>query len=215
MAATVHRIVNLRVLCVVPVIGFSFLCLLALSAFGGTVQVPLKDGWRFVKADDPAAGTNLTLGAMSDILDRANRGDTSRAPVFGWAQPGFDDSAWARSAGGFGNKSIMKNHPHAKCATKWETPEIWLRRHFTYTKPAGKILRATIEMFHDEDAEVYLNGELILSAKGYNTNWTSFSVPEEKFDAAVKEGDNVIAVKVIQSVGGQFIDLGLSVDIAK
>lgn len=65
-----------------------------LSAYGGTVQVPLKDGWRFVKADDPAAGTNLTLGAMSDILDRANRGDTSGAPVFGWAQPGFDDSIW-------------------------------------------------------------------------------------------------------------------------
>ena len=140
---------------------------------------------------------------------------TTTVPAADWEKPGFDDSAWARSAGGFGNKSIMKNHPHAKCATKWETPEIWLRRHFTYTKPAGKILRATIEMFHDEDAEVYLNGELILSAKGYNTNWTSFSVPEEKFDAAVKEGDNVIAVKVIQSVGGQFIDLGLSVDIAK
>ena len=78
------------------VIGFSFLCLFALSAFGGTVQVPLKDGWRFVKADDPAAGTNLTLGAMSDILDRANRGDTSSAPIFGWAQPSFDDSTWSK-----------------------------------------------------------------------------------------------------------------------
>lgn len=78
------------------VVGFSFLCLFALSAYGGTVQVPLKDGWRFVKADDPAAGTNLTLGAMSDILDRANRGDTSSAPVFGWAQPAFDDSTWSK-----------------------------------------------------------------------------------------------------------------------
>lgn len=66
------------------------------AAFGGTVQVPLKDGWRFVKADDPAAGTNLTLGAMSDILDRANRGDTSGAPVFGWAQPAFNDSTWRK-----------------------------------------------------------------------------------------------------------------------
>ena len=63
---------------------------------GGTVQVPLKDGWRFVKADDPAAGTNLTLGAMSDILDRASRGDASSAPVFGWAQPAFDDSTWCK-----------------------------------------------------------------------------------------------------------------------
>ena len=70
-------------------------------------------------------------------------------------------------------------------------------------------------MFHDEDAEVYLNGVLLLSAKGYNTNWTPFAVPAEKFTAAVKEGDNVIAVKVIQTIGGQFIDLGLSVDVAK
>ncbi len=140
---------------------------------------------------------------------------TTTAPAAGWEKPGFDDSAWARSAGGFGSAFILKDHPHAKGATKWETPEIWLRRHFTYAKPAGKILQATVDMFHDEDADVYLNGELILSVKGYNTNWTPFPVPAEKFAAAVKEGDNVIAVKVIQTVGGQFIDLGLSVDVAK
>ncbi len=140
---------------------------------------------------------------------------TTTAPAAGWERPGFDDAAWARSAGGFGSAAILRDHPHAKGTTKWETPEIWLRRHFTYKKPTGKILQATIDMFHDEDAEVYLNGELVLSAKGYNTNWTSFPLPLEKFAAAVKEGDNVIAVKVIQTVGGQFIDLGLSVDVAK
>ena len=140
---------------------------------------------------------------------------TTTAPAAGWEKPGFDDSAWARSAGGFGSAFILKDHPHAKGATKWETPEIWLRRHFTYSAPKGKILQAVVEMFHDEDAEVYLNGELILSVKGYNTNWTPFTVPADKFAAAVKEGDNVIAVKVIQTVGGQFIDLGLSVDTTK
>ena len=140
---------------------------------------------------------------------------TTTAPTAGWEKPGFDDSAWARSAGGFGSAFILKDHPHAKGATKWETPEIWLRRHFTYTKPAGKVLQATLDMFHDEDADVYLNGGLILSVKGYNTNWTRFPVPAEKFAAAVKEGDNVIAVKVRQTVGGQFIDLGLCVDVAK
>ena len=66
----------------------------ALVAFGGTVKVPLKAGWRFVKADDPAAGTNLTLQAMSGILDRAQRGDLAGAPDFAWAKPAFDDSAW-------------------------------------------------------------------------------------------------------------------------
>ena len=64
------------------------------AAGGATLKVPLKDGWRFTKGDDPAAGTNLTIKAMSGILDRADKGDTSGAPAFEWAQPGFDDSAW-------------------------------------------------------------------------------------------------------------------------
>ena len=67
---------------------------IAVCAFGGTVKVPLKEGWRFIKADDPKAGTNLTLKAMSAILDRADRGDTAGAPAFDWAKPGFDDTAW-------------------------------------------------------------------------------------------------------------------------
>ena len=67
---------------------------MAASACGGTLKVPLQDGWRFVKADDPKAGTNLTLQALSGILDRAERGDCAGAPAFDWAQPGFDDSAW-------------------------------------------------------------------------------------------------------------------------
>ena len=66
----------------------------AAGAFGATEKIALKTGWRFVKADDPAAGTNLTIKAMSSMLDRADRGDVSGAPSFSWAQPGFDDSSW-------------------------------------------------------------------------------------------------------------------------
>ena len=66
----------------------------AACALAGTERVALRDGWRFVKADDPAAGTNLTIAALSGILDRAERGDATGAPAFGWAAPGFDDSAW-------------------------------------------------------------------------------------------------------------------------
>ena len=64
------------------------------AAFGATEKVALRTGWRFVKADDPAAGTNLTIRAMSAILDRADKGDVSGAPAFSWARPEFDDSSW-------------------------------------------------------------------------------------------------------------------------
>ena len=66
----------------------------AVVAAGVTVKVPLREGWRFVKADDPAAGTNLTIRVMSGILDRADKGDASGAPAFGWAAPDFDDASW-------------------------------------------------------------------------------------------------------------------------
>ena len=78
----------------IRVAAFAVVALCASAVVGGTVKVPLKSGWKFVKADDPAAGTNLTFKMMSGILDRADRGDTTGAPEFMWAKPGFDDSSW-------------------------------------------------------------------------------------------------------------------------
>ncbi len=54
----------------------------------------LTEGWRFVKGDDPEAAGFLDQASMSDILDRADKGDRSGAPNLLWAQPGFDDSGW-------------------------------------------------------------------------------------------------------------------------
>ena len=167
-----------------------------------------------------AAEVGMTPRTTKTVLGRLDKDPkawawTTTKPADGWEKPGFDDAAWARSAGGFGNKMIQNDMAHAKVATEWTTPELWVRRHFTYAKPAGKMLQATIEMFHDEDADVYLNGVKVLSTKGYNTNWTPFAIALEKFNALVKEGDNVIAVKIIQKTGGQYFDLGITVDMAK
>ena len=70
------------------------IALLASGANAAIVQIPLKEGWRFVKGDDPECGTNLTIRAMSDMLCHAQRGDVSGAPDFDWAKLAFDDSAW-------------------------------------------------------------------------------------------------------------------------
>ncbi len=140
---------------------------------------------------------------------------TFTAPAADWMQPGFDDAAWKRSAGGFGGRGIDRDHPAAKIATKWETDAIWLRRRFTLDAVPEKLLEATLEMFHDEDAEVYLNGQLILSVKGYTTDYALFGVPAETFRAAAKKGGNVLAVKVVQTAGAQYFDLGLSFEVRR
>ena len=66
----------------------------ACTAFAhcATEKVPMKSGWRFVKADDPSVGTNMTMQAMSDILDRAERGDLADAPAFDWAKSPYGRS---------------------------------------------------------------------------------------------------------------------------
>ena len=154
----------------------------------------------------------VTLAPVLDT-DASAWAWTVDSPSADWEKPGFDDSSWARSAGGFGNDSVVRDHPHCKISTKWTTPEIWLRRHFEYAKPNGKVMQARFSIFHDEDVEVYLNGVLLVSAGGFNNNWCEFPVSVEKFADAVKDGDNVIAVKVVQKVGGQYIDVGLSLDV--
>ena len=140
---------------------------------------------------------------------------TFDAPAADWFRPAFDDAAWKRSAGGFGGGGIEKAHATAKVATPWTTKTLWVRRHFAWDDAPAKIVEAVVEMFHDEDAEVYLNGERILAVTGYTTDYVPFAIDAEAFAKAVRKGDNVLAVKVVQTVGGQFFDLGLSVEVAK
>lgn len=127
-----------------------------------------------------------------------------------WMQSGFDDSAWARSAAGFGDKSIAV-HQEAKVSTLWNTKTLFLRRHFNFEKK-DKILCAVFEMFHDEDVIIYLNGIEILQVAGYNSSYQSITVPGEVFEKAVKNGDNVLAVRVVQTVGAQYFDTGLNIE---
>lgn len=139
---------------------------------------------------------------------------TFDAPAADWFKPAFDDAAWKRSAGGFGGSGIEKAHAAAKVATPWTTKTLWARRHFAWDGSA-KVFEAVLDLFHDEDVEVYLNGERIFDARGYTTDYVPYGVSAEVFGKAVRKGDNVLAVKVVQTVGGQFFDLGLSVETAK
>lgn len=81
---------------------FLCLCAAAVTAFGSIETIPLKTGWKFIKADDPSAPDNLTQGEMSLILDAINLRVGPRAkgwsqwnrPTFAWAAKDFDDGAW-------------------------------------------------------------------------------------------------------------------------
>ncbi len=128
---------------------------------------------------------------------------TTTKPADSWTAPNFDDSSWSSGSGGFGTEGT----PGAVISTTWNSSDIWLRRTITVNEmPADGELGLAIH--HDEDAEVYVNGKLIGSFKGYTSGYMATPVSAEA-RKAFRPGANTIAVHCHQTGGGQFIDLGL------
>ena len=131
---------------------------------------------------------------------------TASSPADGWMRPGFDASSWSQGPSGFGRSQTRWGH----VGTEWTTSDLWIRRTFdltttTFTAPHVKI-------FHDDGAEVYVNGELAATLTGASGGYM-FVPMSDAARAALRSGTNTLAVHVHQERGGQFIDVGL-VDVA-
>jgi len=131
---------------------------------------------------------------------------TLAQPAADWYKPAFDASAWKEAPAGFGTKRT----PGAIMRTEWKMDDIWLRR--TVTLPDMKFKDLMLRIHHDDDAEVYLNGVLAAKMGGYLTDYDEVEVAPEAL-AALKPGENLIAVHCHQVYGGQYIDLGLVVPV--
>ncbi|MEI6567573.1 MAG: hypothetical protein WCR20_12920, partial [Verrucomicrobiota bacterium] len=142
----------------------------------------------------------VLLGAAADgNLARPYR-YTTEAPATGWNAAGFNDATWAEGLAPFGNLSISR--------TEWKTSDIWLRGAFEWDgKDFGT---ASLVIFHDEDTEIYVNGEKIWSRGGFNNAYEGFEITAA-LKKAVRKGANTIAVHTHQTAGGQLIDLALLV----
>jgi hypothetical protein len=124
---------------------------------------------------------------------------TTTAPAANWTKPEIDDSGWASGLAPFG-------HALPGVRTSWTNDDIWLRQSFG--SEAGNIQAAALVIFHDEDTEVYANGQLIWKRGGYTTAYEAFNVTEA-LRKVLRKGRNILAVHTHQTVGGQFIDLAL------
>jgi hypothetical protein len=127
---------------------------------------------------------------------------TTTKPGDDWFRPGFDVTAWKEGTSGFGTGIT----PGARVNTLWETSDIWLQREFNLS--AEDIAGLKLRVYHDEDAEIYLNGVLALKLTGFYADYREFEIAPEA-TRALRPGSNTIAVHCHQTSGGQCIDVGV------
>ena len=132
---------------------------------------------------------------------------TTKRPAPGWADVGQVMKDWTKSQGGFGTKGT----PNSNVTTEWKTKDIWMRTNFGSKDIPEKLV---LELYHDEDVEVFLNGTQIYKAAGHVTDYEVIELGKEAI-GAFQTGKNVVAVHCKQTGGGQFIDLSLRTGAAK
>lgn len=129
---------------------------------------------------------------------------TVDAPAGDWLKPAFDAAGWKTGPGGFGSKGT----PGAVVGSEWTTSDIWLRR--TFQLDSVEFQMAAIRIYHDEDAEVYVNGALVLKVAGFQNSYANIDATAA-LRKALKPGANTLAVHCRQTQGGQGIDVGIVV----
>ncbi len=150
----------------------------------------------------------ITIAAFLLIIDCSSAQEivddwryTLRRPADNWRQADYDDAGWTEGSGGFGTHST----PGARVGTVWATNDIWLRKSFTLDAIPDE---TALLIHHDEDAEVYINGQGVAVLKGYTQEYKVVPIDAEK-RGALRAGRNVMAVHCRQTRGGQFIDVHL------
>lgn len=121
---------------------------------------------------------------------------TTTQPESDWFTEEYADGSWKEGPGGLGRTD-------GPIQTPWETSDIWVRRVVEIRAPVPE--RVALRIWHDEDAQVYINGELVCQLSGYSTGYEVYDIPAK----SLKPGKNVVAIHCHQTSGGQFIDFGL------
>ena len=163
----------------------------------GLIKVDGK-AYRFLGKEEKAPETILPAADETAYTVKY----TEDAAADGWMNAGFDDSEWKTGAAPFSDNDRLAK-------TIWKSRDLWVRREFTLNEIPSRNMY--LKLMHDDNVEVYLNGEKIYSRNGWNNTAEYFSLD----DAAKKKllkGKNILAVHVANTAGGQGLDFGLSID---
>ena len=93
---------------------------------------------------------------------------------------------------------------HSEHSTPWTSNDIWLTAEVNL--PENYVPKPLfLHFFHDEDLEVFINGESVLERKGFITRYAMAQMRRNPLRA----GSNLLAVHCRQTEGSQGVDVGL------
>lgn len=118
-----------------------------------------------------------------------------------WMQPTFDDRKWPVGAAIFGTADQAP-------ATLWAGRDIWIRRKFDLPA-AGKLPNLFLQIRHDDDVWVYLNGEKIYTGGCCSNGYKPVAIAA-KILSKLRGKDNVLAIRCQNTGGLGFVDAGLA-----
>ena len=130
---------------------------------------------------------------------------TENQPANGWTKLQFNDNEWTTGAAPFtDDKKVAK--------TLWTSKDIWIRRIFSYS--GQNIDRLLLKLYHDDNVEVYLNGDKIYSKVGWTNDFELIPL-SDNIKAKLKLGDNILAIHCANTAGAGWLDAGLVDEIKK
>jgi hypothetical protein len=126
---------------------------------------------------------------------------TFTQPAAGWEKTAFTAAqSWKTGPAPFTDDA-------ARPGTSWKSHDVWVRRVVTVPSPLPKG-PLTVRVWHDDDAEVYLNGTLLTRRPGANGRYEDVPVPAAA-QKALHTGANVLAMHCVNPQGGAHLDAGL------
>jgi hypothetical protein len=133
-------------------------------------------------------------GGMMEVTTNSNWRVLANPPADGWnSEPSFDDSTWANAT--VKQIRVLDGQIVDSIWSPTDSSPIWLRTEFAIPE---SIVSATLYSVADDDADIYINGQLVLSD---HDGVAQFYDPIEVGNL-LQTGANVLATKAIDTQGG-------------
>jgi hypothetical protein len=123
-------------------------------------------------------------------------------PGADWEKINYNSLNWKKGAAPFSD-----NINEAK--TVWKSDDLWYRR--TFDLNTTNLNNLYLKLRHDDDVVVYLNGNKIYETEGWQHKFKYIPI-DQNIIKQLQSKDNVLAIHVKNTAGGQWLDAGLATE---